>query len=525
MLTITQTLSNLRFGCLVGLLFCFGCRDTEVLGSPLAGGAGGAATAGASGAKAGSGGSAAGSSAGGGGAKAGAGGAAGAAEPATKRAQDDRPFMPDETMLAFDALPAPTVETDRYSGVLEGAAYRIEVPKNWNGILVMYAHGYAGTGPALRLTTPSIRRYLAENGYAWAASSYTKNYYDVRVGVEDTNKLALAFKRLVTEGGRTIDEPKKRYLIGHSMGGHVTGAAIEKEAQTTAQNKVKYVAAMPMCGVLGDTDLFNYFGAYQFAAQQLAGTMVVTTNATDFMNVRMPTQDALFTAYPTATTPAGDKLKAIVQNLTGGARPNFELGFSSKQWQDAVWSTFGGDGTISGILSKPVVDTRQIVYQLDNDPAQSDDEKAFNAAVHRATPEDGANGLRDDGLRWIPKVNGEFDIPVLSLHTLGDLYVPWVMEQIYRKRATEKGNSDRLVQRAIRGTGHCEFTYAEQATAFGELAKWEQEGVKPEGDDVLDAAKVAAPDYGCKFTQNTYTAEEMAAGTLPPVRAMAAACP
>lgn len=434
--------------------------------------------------------------------------------------------MVDETMLAFDALPAPTVDTDRYSGVLDGAGYRIEVPKSWNGILVMYAHGYGGTGPQLRFTMPSIRRYLVENGYAWAASSYSKNYYDVRVGVEDTNKLALAFKRLVGEAGRALDEPKKRYLIGHSMGGHVTGAAIEREAAMTAANKVSYVAAMPMCGVLGDTELFNYFAAYQFAAQQLAGTPVSATSAMDWVtNVRMPTQDALFSTYPTATTPAGDKLKAIVQNLTGGARPNFALGFSSKQWQDAVWSTFGGDGTINGILNTAVTDTRKIVYQLDDDPAQSEEEKTFNMTVFRTSPTDDANGLRPGGLRWIPQVNGEFEIPVLSLHTLGDLYVPFKMEQIYRQRAIDKGSADHLVQRAIRGTGHCEFTYAEQATAFEALVKWEQEGVKPDGDDVLDAAKLADPKYGCKFTQNTYTADEMTAGTVPAVRATAPACP
>jgi hypothetical protein len=99
------------------------------------------------------------------------------------------------------------------------------------------------------------------------------------------------------------------------------------------------------------------------------------------------------------------------------------------------------------------------------------------------------------------------------------------MEQIYRKRAMDKGSADHLVQRAIRGTGHCEFTVAEQATAFADLAKWEQEGQKPEGDDVLDAAKVAAPEYGCKFTQNTYTPDEMTAGTLPAARANAPACP
>ncbi len=28
----------------------------------------------------------------------------------------------------------------------DGAAYRIEVPPHWNGTLVMYAHGFRGTG-------------------------------------------------------------------------------------------------------------------------------------------------------------------------------------------------------------------------------------------------------------------------------------------------------------------------------------------------------------------------------------------
>ena len=38
-------------------------------------------------------------------------------------------------------------------------------------MLVMYAHGYAGTGPSLFLTTPGLRRHLISQGYAWAASS------------------------------------------------------------------------------------------------------------------------------------------------------------------------------------------------------------------------------------------------------------------------------------------------------------------------------------------------------------------
>ena len=52
--------------------------------------------------------------------------------------------------------------------------------------------------------------WLIQQGYAWAASSYSKNYYDVRAGVEDTNKLALNFNAITTAAGRTLANPVRR---------------------------------------------------------------------------------------------------------------------------------------------------------------------------------------------------------------------------------------------------------------------------------------------------------------------------
>ena len=155
------------------------------------------------------------------------------------RPHDARAFVVNEAALPFAALAGTTVETDRWHGVLGNAGYRIEVPKHWNGMLVMYAHGYAGTGELLNVSNPSIRRHLIENGYAWAASSYSANYYDVRAGVEDTNALALAFNRIARDNGRPLPRPRKVYIVGHSMGGHITGAAIELETLLTARHKVR----------------------------------------------------------------------------------------------------------------------------------------------------------------------------------------------------------------------------------------------------------------------------------------------
>ena len=79
----------------------------------------------------------------------------------------------------------------------EGAIYRYEIPVDWNGDLVMYAHGFRGcvadpsTGALVPLTVdnPPLRLHYLSQGYAWAASSYARNCYDVKDGVESTNRL------------------------------------------------------------------------------------------------------------------------------------------------------------------------------------------------------------------------------------------------------------------------------------------------------------------------------------------------
>src|ERR1700683_1389312 len=40
----------------------------------------------------------------------------------------------------------------------DGASYRIEVPPNWNGTLVMFAHGYRGTRTVVRDDDPPLRQ-------------------------------------------------------------------------------------------------------------------------------------------------------------------------------------------------------------------------------------------------------------------------------------------------------------------------------------------------------------------------------
>ena len=429
--------------------------------------------------------------------------------PEETRPQDSRSFTADTTSTTFGAMAAAAGDvvdmssTSRWAGVLNGAAYRIEVPANWNGKLVMYAHGYAGTGSMLGISNPSIRRYLVQNGYAWAASSYSKNYYDVRAGVEDTNALALEFNKIAAANGRPLTTPTRLYITGHSIGGHITAAEIEYETYASANHKVRYHGAVPMCGVVGDTELFNQFAAMQVTAQALAGVPSYPT--TKWSEIQALVTGTLFTTFPSVPTAAGAKYLSVVKHITGGERPLFNEGIAFGGSFPSAYGTFGGDGTIDGILTQSVLDTNAYTYVIDGDAAGS---TALNASVQKLSAVPDANRLRRDGLRWIPQVNGEFKIPVVSIHTLGDLFVPFSMQQTYQKRTATKGNGAWLVQRAIRGASHCDFTVAEQVAAFDDMIRWERDGIKPSGDDVVTAATVAAPAYGCTYTNNSFGADD-----------------
>ena len=391
----------------------------------------------------------------------------------------DKPpqYFVDETKLPFDALSGTT--TTRLWGVQGGAGYRIEVPLNWNGELVLYAHGFRGGGLELTVSNPPIRRYLIEHGFAWAASSYATNGYDVTQGVKDMHDLGTRFNGLVAN-------PSRVYFTGTSMGGHITGVAIEQYPNA-------YDGAMPMCGVMGDNKLFDYFVENHLTAHVIAGLDVPFPFPSNYSTTVVPQIRAAFGApFPTTLTALGQTWAGVVENLSGGDRPMFEPAFRFSGTGGNFLLTQGaggGDGTRTN------VDT---VYQIDSDPALSAEEIALNASVRRIDLDPQAR--REQGLAGVPAIAGNFRMPVLSMHTLGDLFVPFSMEQIYARRAIDNGVADRLVVRAIRDINHCGFNTVEMERGFADLVNWVANGVKPAGDDILDPAIVANPNFGCNFT-------------------------
>jgi pimeloyl-ACP methyl ester carboxylesterase len=404
---------------------------------------------------------------------------------------------------------APTTVTQ---GVFQHAAFDLEVPANWNGQLVMWAHGYRGQDTVLTVDPPAygLRQTFVDEGYAWAASSYYDNGYDVRAGVRSEHALAVHVARLLHR------HPTRTYIVGVSMGGHVIGRSLE-------QYPYFYAGALPMCGVLGDDRLFDFFTDYNLVAQDLAGVPAYPAPA-DYLTADVPVIEAklgLAGLQPgqDPTNALGRQLQAITVQQSGGPRPGANASFSI--WEDFLFSLWTSDN--GGTLAQNPGRVAQNLFTryTPNSPVD------VNSTVQRILPSDLYSRLTRR-LIQVPRILGEPRVPVLSLHGLGDMFVPFSMEQHYARKVAAHGESNLLVQRAVREAGHCEYTPNEVGKAWADLQTWVSAHghharalARPAGDDVLTPSVVAAADYGCRFTDPTAYQDPKDF----PTRALFAPCP
>ncbi|WP_214407879.1 alpha/beta hydrolase family protein [Pseudonocardia lacus] len=386
----------------------------------------------------------------------------------------------------LDPLPVDGGDTQVITGVHRHAGFAIEVPPRWNGQLVMWAHGFRGNGAELTTDPPpdGLRQKWVEQGYAWAASSYDRNGYDVASGVAST-------RALVDRFAREVRRPDRVLIAGASMGGHVTVRAIEQDPRL-------YAGALPMCGVLGDHDLFDYLLDFALTAQALSGQGGNYPPGPDYAEAVLPRVYAglgLQPGVPAADTPQAQQLVGATVISSGGPRPGAEA--SVLYWKDFLLGLAVPDDTptpVTGVAASPGV----VATNLGTDYAP-DEPVDLDAAVQRVPVAD-PDARESRALTPVAQVLGRPKVPVLSLHGLGDLFVPFRMEQVYAAEVAGAGRSDELVQRAVRTTGHCEFAPAEVGAAWDDLVTWVDGGPRPAGDDVTDPAAVADPAFGCRFS-------------------------
>lgn len=361
---------------------------------------------------------------------------------------------------AFEALAGARAFSGRYDGGL----YQIEIPANWNGELMLSAHGFVSNGgergSRLRVRPPLIREHLIENGFAWAASSYRCNGYVPGIGLEDTMKLTTLFTTF--NGGRA---PNRVYLTGGSMGGHVTLLGMH-------EFPTAFAGGMAMCPA--GPELFDYFTAVGAAAEAVTGLRFTDPRGTGEV-VRRMTE---ITGDPQHLTDKGRQLASIEIELSGGPRP-----FAVEGLRSRFVSNISG-GALAGAQSPSSRVVTNQHYRYTIAPGLGLSAEALNAQVRRKAPDMSVRSADGPFDELVP-FDGQIQRPVISMHGTGDLFVPIHLQRTLRQAVHAAGHDDLLVQRIYRIGGHCGFNATEQARSFDDLVAWVRQGRKPAGDDIF----------------------------------------
>ena len=328
------------------------------------------------------------------------------------------------------------------SGAINGAPYYIEIPGQWNKGLVLYAHGYtlAGGQPP-RHDSPrmkALRDAFLSRGFAFAASDYSVQGWAVKEGIEDTEALRRYF---VSKYGA----PLETYITGHSMGGHITVATIERYPEA-------YQGALPMCGPLGAA--LDFFNNSLF-------DMLVTFEALFPGTIGSPYDPGLAT---------GNKVKAaIAADPERAGRYAQRYGRTTDQLPDALAFFQVIAGELKQRAGGEPFDNRNHIYSGFGDDA------AFNRTVKRYAPAPAAR----DYLRQYATPTGRITDPVLAIHTTSDELVLGSDVTAYEVPTALVGTSDRFVARFVEAKGHCNFTPAQTGSAFDALLAWARDGKRP----------------------------------------------
>ena len=238
-----------------------------------------------------------------------------------------RMLMPDRVCAdctledpAFEPLP----HTRVFFGYADGAAYRVEIPNEWDGTLFLWGRGFgglndAGTGFSTHIGfggLPPGRELVTSLGAGWAASTYAATGYAPARGVDD-----LLTAKEIAEA--EVGPAQSTYCVGASMGGGT--------AQLMAQEFPEEIdGALALCGSLSNAEVADYLAGWHAVAHWLIGEEPSSTDAMGLIG--WATALGSVDDAGLHLTPLGEQFAAVIEDLSGGPRWGFREGLA-QQWQ------------------------------------------------------------------------------------------------------------------------------------------------------------------------------------------------
>lgn len=346
--------------------------------------------------------------------------------------------------------------------------YRICLPRNndrWNGDLFVYAHGYVTPFPdrppeipedQLTLGGINLPNLFTGLGYAFVTTSYPKNGLAIAEGVDDVMNLVGFFEDHYGTAGNV-------YLAGPSEGGAVTALAIEKYPFV-------FNGGLAACGPVGSFQKqVNYFGDFRvlfdyFFPALLPGSPGNPDGDASAVNIPQGLLENWETTYVPQIKAAVAANPAAVQqllNVSGAPIDQNDPETVIDTVLDVLWyNVFSTNDARVELGGQPFDNSRKWYRGSDND-------LALNLGVERFKADPAAAQNIADHY----ETSGDVEVPLVTLHTIGDPVIPYWQEPLYRRKIVANGDGGRHVNLPINSYGHCQFTAAEALGAFALLVR------------------------------------------------------
>ena len=334
--------------------------------------------------------------------------------------------------LGIGCSPVPSVDSAPrlYSGMLDEAPYRIDIPAGWNGDLVMLMHGYEPVFSERKvpMTPADSTHVFLDQGYAVAQSEYASKGWAVGDAIDDNERLRQYF-------AKTIRRPVRTYIFGFSLGGLETVASIEHYRRA-------YAGALVVCGATVSTPELLSHGVLTplVAFDALIPGVLPDLAATDSppFIAREVFAKAL-EAHPQQAAVLEKRLQETSERLPGALMLYYMLlreldrraGGMPVDNQNTVYSGFGDDAS-------------------------------FNQRVHRYAGSPAALAYAQRNVT----LTGDVDVPLVMQWNAFDPTIPARFHAVYPDQVRAAGSGTWLTVLPPVGDGHCEFTDQQLETAF-----------------------------------------------------------
>jgi hypothetical protein len=372
------------------------------------------------------------------------------------------------------------------SGELHGAPYRIRVPENWNGTLLVFAHGYRDKADhpgevdnrtAELAPSPALVAPLLAQGYALAGSAFKENGWAIEDGIQDIKDLTVFFRANVARPDHTV-------LWAVSLGTIISFKSMEQFGGI-------YDGALCMCGVgsgatrVWDNGVVAYL-AYDvvYGVPSSWGTVGEVRNDLDFDTEVLPA------LIPKLTNPADFPKFEFIRLVAGtpgrGLTPPPPPGFYPGWVVTDFFFLTEARAELQRRAGGP------FVQNLDQNYSLTPGERAYLSAL-------GVPGAVVDG--WLAQMNarrnisappsarnyvknntdynGKIHHPILTMHTIIDPLVVVSNEAAYAELNAAQNREELLFQTYTTGVGHCNFTGPQLLTAVSAIDLWVRTGMRP----------------------------------------------